>query len=66
MVNLKQSYRHLDQWTRSLSRAKFALFTALVVFVVYLGLEELFGGSLVQAVITAIAFGTVYYIMDPR
>lgn len=65
---LKTSYRRFDQWTRSLSRAGYALLSAVVAFLVALAVISLLVGELrlVEPVGAAVGIGLTYYFVDPR
>ena len=67
MVDVRQLYGRLDQWTRNLSRVQYAAFAGITSFVSYLGIGALLGGlPILGAVAMGLTFGAIYYVMRPR
>ena len=68
MGGLVASYRRFDQWTRNLSRAGYALLSAIVAFLVAFAISSLLAGEfrLIEAVGVAVGLGLGYYFLDPR
>ena len=67
MTRLRRWYRRLDGWTRSLSRAKYAVVTGVVAFLTYMFVGGLLGEFAVAGAIgVGLALTVVYYLLDPR
>lgn len=67
MTRLRRWYRQLDGWTRSLSRATYAVLTGVVAFATYMLVGGLLGEFAVASAFGAgLALTVVYYVMDPR
>jgi hypothetical protein len=60
-------YRQFDRWFRALSRTQRAIFVGMEFFVIWVGLDVLFGGlPLIATIFGAFGSALAIYYFDPQ